>query len=59
MSITEYQPGDHFPGLTGRTVEESEPAWPAPQRAPEGAPNVLLVVLDDVGYGQRLLRWSG
>ncbi len=52
MSITEYTPGDRFPGVAGRTVEESEPAWPAPQRAPEGAPNVLLVVLDDVGYGQ-------
>ena len=40
MSITEYTPGDPFPGVAGRTVEESEPAWPAPQRAPEGAPNV-------------------
>ena len=52
MSIEEYQPGTPFPGVIGRTVEESEPAWPAPTRARDGAPNVLFFVLDDVGYGQ-------
>jgi arylsulfatase A-like enzyme len=52
MPITEYEEGQAFPGAVGRTVEQSEPAWPAPRRAPEGAPNVLLWVLDDVGYGQ-------
>jgi arylsulfatase len=36
----------------GRTVAESSPAWPQPVRAAEGAPNVIFVVLDDVGYGQ-------
>jgi arylsulfatase A-like enzyme len=50
--IEEYQPGDAFPGRVGRTVEESSPAWPAPARARDGAPNVLFCVLDDVGYGQ-------
>jgi arylsulfatase A-like enzyme len=48
----EYPPGSEFPGTTGRTVEESSPAWPAPIRARDGAPNVLFVVLDDIGYGQ-------
>ena len=48
----EYPPGAEFPGVIGRTVEESSPAWPAPLRARDGAPNVLFVVLDDVGYGQ-------
>ena len=50
--IVEYQPGSAFPGVIGRTVEESSPAWPAPLRARDGAPNVLFFVLDDVGYGQ-------
>ena len=50
--IEEYQPGSGFPGRVGRTVEESSPAWPAPARARDGAPNVLFCVLDDVGYGQ-------
>jgi arylsulfatase len=48
----EYPQGSDFPGVIGRTVEESSPAWPAPIRARDGAPNVLFVVLDDVGYGQ-------
>ena len=52
MAVTEYQPGSTFPGKIGRTVDDSTPAWPAPLRAAQGAPNVLFFVLDDVGYGQ-------
>ena len=48
----EYPQGSDFPGAIGRTVEESSPAWPAPIRARDGAPNVVFLVLDDVGYGQ-------
>lgn len=48
----EYAPGSRFPGRLGRTVSESEPAWPAPLRAKPGSPNVLFWVIDDVGYGQ-------
>jgi arylsulfatase len=52
VSIVEYPSGSGFPGVIGRTAEESSPAWPAGVRAPKGAPNVLLVVLDDTGFGQ-------
>src|SRR5688572_29383046 len=52
MSLKEYKPGTSFPGRVGRTIGESEPAWPAPQRAKAGAPNVLFVVIDDTGFGQ-------
>lgn len=31
---------------------DSTPSWPAEPTPPEGAPNVVVVVLDDVGYGQ-------
>jgi arylsulfatase len=41
-----------FKGLIGRSFSESTPWWPGPPRAPEGAPNILFIVLDDVGYGQ-------
>ncbi|MEZ4580296.1 MAG: hypothetical protein R3A10_01350 [Caldilineaceae bacterium] len=51
MSLTEYKPGSAFPGTIGRTVAESTPAWPAPNRADAGL-NVIIFVLDDVGYGQ-------
>ena len=34
----------------GRTVAESTPHWPAPVAPPRGAPNILLVLFDDVGF---------
>lgn len=36
----------------GRTpAESSPPSWPEPVRAPKGAPNILIVMTDDVGFG--------
>ena len=52
MALTEYAAGTAFPGVIGRTAEESSPAWPRPLRAAAGAPNVLFIVLDDTGFGQ-------
>ena len=52
MALKEYKPGTAFNGVIGRTFDVSEPAWPEPNRAREGAPNVLFIVLDDTGYGQ-------
>jgi hypothetical protein len=37
MSLTEYKPGTTFPGVVGRTYDQSSPAWPEPLRAKEGA----------------------
>ncbi|MFA9491162.1 MAG: arylsulfatase [Anaerolineales bacterium] len=50
--LKEYKPGTAFNGVIGRTFDQSEPAWPAPKRAKDGAPNVLFIVLDDTGFGQ-------
>ena len=36
MAIKEYEPGTAFPGVMGRTVGESSPAWPRPLRAKPG-----------------------
>ena len=52
MPLREYKPGTTFPGNLGRTIAESTPAWPAPERAKAGAPNVLFIILDDTGFGQ-------
>jgi arylsulfatase len=47
------RPDFHFPGDVGRTYLDSDPAqFPKPVQAPEGAPNILLVLLDDAGFGQ-------
>ncbi|MBW4596582.1 MAG: arylsulfatase [Brasilonema angustatum HA4187-MV1] len=45
-------PQPSFRGKIGITYPESTPDFPAPITAPEKAPNVLLVLLDDVGFGQ-------
>jgi hypothetical protein len=52
MELTEYEPGTAFPGMIGRTTDESNPAWPRPLRARPGTPNVLIIMLDDTGQGQ-------
>jgi arylsulfatase len=52
MSLKEYKSGTAFTGVIGRTFDQSEPAWPEPLRAKEGAPNVLFIILDDTGFGQ-------
>jgi arylsulfatase A-like enzyme len=41
-----------FQGTIGRYHFESQPWWPRPAAPPEGAPNVLVVLLDDVGFAQ-------
>ncbi|HXW35906.1 MAG TPA: arylsulfatase [Acidimicrobiales bacterium] len=41
-----------FGGRIGRDWRDSEPWWPPEPAAPEGAPNVVLIVLDDVGFAQ-------
>ena len=43
---------DEFRGTIGRFHRESTAWWPAPRRAAAGTPNVLLIVLDDVGFAQ-------
>jgi arylsulfatase len=37
---------------TGTTAAESTPSWDPPRRPPEGAPNVVVIVLDDTGFAQ-------
>jgi arylsulfatase A-like enzyme len=41
-----------FAGTIGETYLDSVEAWPTLPTAPEGAPNVVVILLDDVGYGQ-------
>ena len=41
-----------FKGTIKTSYIDSEPWWPELKKPPNGAPNVLYVVLDDVGYAQ-------
>jgi arylsulfatase A-like enzyme len=40
-----------FKGQIGLSAKDSKPDFPQPVQAPKGAPNVVLVMLDDVGFG--------
>src|SRR5512142_421602 len=51
-------PGDQLPpppqkfgGKIERDATKSTPFWPARVVPPKGAPNVLLIITDDSGYG--------
>ena len=37
-------------GRIGRTIKDSTPWWPTEPRPPKGAPNILVVLFDDVGF---------
>jgi len=37
--------------LAASGFASAAPAWPTPPTAPKGAPNVVVVLLDDVGFG--------
>ena len=50
--LNTYPEGTPFTGRIGRTAANSEPAWPVPQRPRPGSPNVLVILLDDVGFAQ-------
>ncbi|MGE3271732.1 MAG: arylsulfatase, partial [Chloroflexota bacterium] len=39
-----------FGGVIGRDYRDSTPWWPEPTGAPAGSPNVVFIVLDDVGF---------
>jgi arylsulfatase A-like enzyme len=41
---------DPFHGVIGRTQAESTPWWPTPAHPDPGAPNVVLILLDDTGF---------
>jgi arylsulfatase A-like enzyme len=41
-----------FGGTIGRDWRDSEPWWPPVPAPPPAAPNIVLVVLDDVGFAQ-------
>src|SRR5689334_10950257 len=54
------RPDFRFKGQVGRTYQDSDPPTvPQILRPPKGAPNVLLILLDDVGFGQFSVTGGG
>ncbi|MBH0776435.1 arylsulfatase [Nocardia bovistercoris] len=51
MSVPSRARGyESFGGSVGRTAVDSSPEWSYPPTAPEGAPNIIVVLVDDMGY---------
>jgi len=44
------RPPAPFAGTIGPTFEQSKQDWPRAVKAPKGAPNVVLILTDDVGF---------
>ena len=44
-------PDKKFGGKIERNVTQSTPYWPPRLAPPKGAPNILLIITDDAGYG--------
>ena len=45
------EPDPKFEGKIRETYDKSTPSYPQPVKAPADAPNVLIILLDDVGFG--------
>ena len=43
-------PAEGWQGTIGRTLHDSTPWWPLRQPAPAGAPDVVVILLDDLGF---------
>ena len=52
LPITAQESEDEFGGKIARSYEDSVEWWPEEKRPPAGAPNVLILLLDDVGFAQ-------
>lgn len=48
-----------FKGKIAKKYADSKEWWPKSPRPPEGAPNVLILLLDDVGFAQLSTKFGG
>ncbi|UFH56172.1 arylsulfatase [Spirosoma sp. KNUC1025] len=47
----QYTPVQPYKGAIGKTVGETQQWWPERKKAPQGAPNIVWILLDDIGFG--------
>jgi len=51
-SQTKNDASQEFKGKIAKSYEESEEWWPTKKKPPKDAPNVIIFLLDDVGFAQ-------
>ncbi len=47
----QYDPVQPYHGKIGKTIAETQQEWPQRLRAAEDAPNVICILIDDIGFG--------
>jgi arylsulfatase len=45
------QSNQSYQGTIGKTFDEIKEWWPAPVKRHAGAPNIIWILIDDVGFG--------
>lgn len=50
MAAADARGYEGFDGTAAEFTSESEPWWPEPRRARDGAPNVIVMLIDDLGF---------
>ncbi|MGW0176734.1 arylsulfatase [Rhodococcus sp. NPDC003322] len=51
MTVPPHARGyEGFPGRIGRTIDDSIPSWPETPSATPGSPNIVVVLIDDMGF---------
>jgi arylsulfatase A-like enzyme len=50
-AFAQHEPKPVFQGKIGKTLDETTEWYPEAKKAPKGAPNVIWLLLDDVGFG--------
>ncbi len=48
--LKQADPGIGFSGHIGHTLDQSLPSWPPRQRPVQDSPNIIVILLDDLGY---------
>lgn len=49
--FAQHDPTPEFKGTIGTYLKDTKESWPERKKAPEGAPNVVWILIDDIGYG--------
>jgi len=51
-NVEAQNPSDQsYQGVIGKTLNDSKEWWAQPAKAPAGSPNIIWIILDDVGFG--------
>jgi len=51
LTYAQNSPQQKFEGTIGRRIEDTKQWWQPRSKAPKDAPNVLWIMIDDVGFG--------